>query len=124
MLGWAAFWALYDERGDGLVSEAGLEGAVYDALAPVVGAVGQVYPTLPPVSSSRAQKKAFAKFLKDYLRDSEDFPTKLRSVLRAHAGSIACKSVWGLGLFSGLSWSGWVCDRRYMLSPLAALPPR
>jgi hypothetical protein len=50
-----------------LLSEQAMEDAIYTALNPTVAAAAALYPSLPGVT--KAQRKAFAKFIKFYMRD-------------------------------------------------------
>lgn len=58
------FWQLVDDSptGEGVLTEELMDDAVYGALAPAHLTVTMVYPALP--STNKAQKKAFAKFIK------------------------------------------------------------
>ena len=71
-----AFWTLFDDKGDGFLSQQAMEDAIYGSLAPTIATVGRIYPILPDVT--KTQKKAFANYIKFYTRDHADFPTKLR----------------------------------------------
>ncbi len=53
--------------GSALLSEQAAEDAIYTSLNPTVGAAAALYPALPGVT--KAQRKAFAKFVKFYTRD-------------------------------------------------------
>lgn len=55
-----------------------MDDAVYMVLNPVVAAAGVLYPVLPAVT--KAHKKAFAKYIKAFVRDQADIPTKLRCI--------------------------------------------
>ncbi len=74
----AASWTLQDDSPEakGWLSEQGVEDAVYTVLNPIVATAAVIYPALPTVT--KAHKKAFAKYIKFYMRDQADIPTKLR----------------------------------------------
>lgn len=50
-----------------LLSQQAMEDAVHTALAPTVATAAALYPSLAGVT--KAQKKAFAKFIRFYVRD-------------------------------------------------------
>lgn len=74
----AASWTLQDDSPEakGWLSEQGVEDAVYTVLNPIVATAAVIYPAIPAVK--KAHKKAFAKYIKLYLRDQADVPTKIR----------------------------------------------
>lgn len=73
-----ASWTLQDDSPEakGWLSEQGVEDAVYTVLNPIVATAAVIYPAIPAVK--KAHKKAFAKYIKLYLRDQADVPTKIR----------------------------------------------